>query len=55
MAQNFLNTFPVSGCTAGASSGQALPKGPTNKVEIILMFLLLMFNFSVKHARINVM
>ncbi|XP_014188485.1 myocardin-related transcription factor B [Haplochromis burtoni] len=30
-AQNFLNTFPVSGCTAGVSSGQALPKGPTNK------------------------
>ncbi|XP_030592600.1 myocardin-related transcription factor B isoform X2 [Archocentrus centrarchus] len=29
--QNLLNTFPVSGCTAGASSGQPVSKGPTNK------------------------
>lgn len=32
-AQSLLNTFPVSGCPVGASSSQAAPKDPTNKVE----------------------
>ncbi|XP_008302596.1 MKL/myocardin-like protein 2 isoform X2 [Stegastes partitus] len=30
-AQGLLNTFPVSGCAAGASSSQAVPKAPINK------------------------
>ncbi|XP_071326430.1 myocardin-related transcription factor B isoform X2 [Trachinotus anak] len=30
-AQSLLNTFPASGCPAGASTGQPLPKGPRNK------------------------
>ncbi|XP_069571636.1 myocardin-related transcription factor B isoform X2 [Brachyistius frenatus] len=30
-AQSLLNTFPVSGCAAGSSSCQAVPKEPANK------------------------
>uniref|UniRef100_A0A3P8SUZ5 Myocardin related transcription factor Bb n=1 Tax=Amphiprion percula TaxID=161767 RepID=A0A3P8SUZ5_AMPPE len=30
-SQGLLNTFPVNGCAAGASSCQAVPKAPTNK------------------------
>lgn len=54
MTQNLLSTFPVRGCTAGASSGQAVSKGTANKVEVIPEFLLLMLSFSVKDVRIPV-
>ncbi|XP_067333665.1 myocardin-related transcription factor B isoform X2 [Channa argus] len=35
-AQSLLNTFPVSGCPAGASSSQAVPRGPTNKSPCLI-------------------
>ncbi|KAK2833241.1 hypothetical protein Q5P01_017130 [Channa striata] len=34
--QSLLNTFPVSGCPAGASSSQAVPKGSTKKSPCLI-------------------